>query len=170
MQSNTIEIGNTGKTHGLKGEINLILKSRVNVDWKKTKYVMALINDVPTPFFVEKITQKGKNALIKFDGINNIEGVQKLVNKSILVNTEFLKVPKENEKSIFDVIGFNLQNPENEVLGQIVEIMELPNNFLYVLKTNAGKEALLPINDDLVKKIDYKAQIITYSVPEGLLE
>ncbi len=170
MQKNTIEIGNTGKTHGLKGEINLILKSRVNVDWKKTKFVMALINDVPTPFFVEKITQKGRNALIKFDGINTIEGVQKLVNKSILVNTEFLKVPKKGEESIFDSIGFTVKNTENEIIGSIAEIMELPNNYLYVLKTTTGKEALLPINDDLVINVDYKEQIITYSVPEGLLE
>ena len=53
-------------------------------------------------------------------------------------------------------------------LGELIEVLATGSNDVYVVKTNAGKELLLPAIESVIRKIDLEARIINVVIPEGL--
>jgi 16S rRNA processing protein RimM len=54
-------------------------------------------------------------------------------------------------------------------IGQIETVLEYPNqNVFQVFKDK--KEILIPIRDEIIKKVDRKKKTITILAPEGLID
>ena len=66
------------------------------------------------------------------------------------------------------LLGFNIIN-NGEDLGEILEVIEQPHQVLCAILLN-GKEALIPIHEDSLEKVDTKNRKVFVSLPEGLLE
>ena len=66
------------------------------------------------------------------------------------------------------LLGFILIN-EEEDLGEILEIIEQPHQVLCKILLN-GKEALIPIHEEFLDKIDKKNRKVYVTLPDGLLE
>jgi 16S rRNA processing protein RimM len=58
---------------------------------------------------------------------------------------------------------------DGKVLGQILEVIEQPHQILCRVNINE-KEALIPLHQDTLLKIDKKKKQVIVSLPEGLLE
>jgi len=54
-------------------------------------------------------------------------------------------------------------------LGKILEVIEQPHQLLFKLEINS-KEALIPMNENTLKKIDHKKKEVIVELPEGLLD
>ena len=48
--------------------------------------------------------------------------------------------------------------------------MELPQQSVLEIKHSSGKEILIPITDEVVKKVDRTAKTIEINAPEGLID
>jgi 16S rRNA processing protein RimM len=58
---------------------------------------------------------------------------------------------------------------ENKSLGKILEVIEQPHQLLCRIDLN-GKEALIPLHEETIIKLDKKKQQVIVSLPPGLLE
>jgi 16S rRNA processing protein RimM len=58
---------------------------------------------------------------------------------------------------------------EGESLGKILEVIEQPHQLLCRIEINK-KEALIPLHEETILKIDHKNLQVTVSLPPGLLE
>lgn len=58
---------------------------------------------------------------------------------------------------------------EGETLGTISEILTPGANDVWVVKTPAGKEVLIPVIDDVVLDVDIEQQQVKIHLMEGLL-
>ncbi|MEJ7680633.1 MAG: hypothetical protein WKG06_22820 [Segetibacter sp.] len=56
-----------------------------------------------------------------------------------------------------------------EEIGEIIEVIEQPLQVLCKIMYN-GNEALIPIHEESLKKIDKKEKQVHVNLPEGLLE
>ena len=65
--------------------------------------------------------------------------------------------------------GTAVQNAAGEDLGEILEVIEQPHQVLCAILLN-GKEALIPIHEDSLEKVDAKNRKVYVSLPDGLLE
>jgi 16S rRNA processing protein RimM len=54
-------------------------------------------------------------------------------------------------------------------LGKILEVIEQPHQLLCRIEVQ-GKEALIPLHEETILKIDKKKQQVIVELPEGLLE
>jgi len=54
-------------------------------------------------------------------------------------------------------------------LGKILEVIEQPHQVLCRIDLN-GKEALIPLHEETIVKIDKKKSQVVVELPEGLLE
>ncbi len=54
-------------------------------------------------------------------------------------------------------------------LGKILEVIEQPHQLLCRIEIN-GKEALIPLHEETIIKIDKRKQQVIVSLPPGLLE
>ena len=163
------KIGKLVSTFGLKGE--LILKHHLG---KKTslKGLAAIFveerNESFIPWFIESTKLKNdEEVYIKLEGVNIREQATKLTQKEVwLPEPDFKKFSSTSSPISF--LGYDLLQ-DDKVLGKILEIIEQPHQLLCKIDLN-GNEALIPLHDDTIRKIDKKKRQIIVELPEGLLE
>jgi 16S rRNA processing protein RimM len=163
------KIGKFVATHGLKGE--LILKHSLGKKTSLKGLEFLFIEETKDsffPYFIQSTTiKKEDETLVKIEGMDTKEAAKKLVPKEAwLTEEEFKKFAAKSAP--ISMLGYNLIN-EKEDLGKIVEVIEQPHQLLCAILLN-GKEALIPIHDQSLKKIDKKNQKVHVILPDGLLD
>ncbi|MGN6616813.1 MAG: ribosome maturation factor RimM [Ilyomonas sp.] len=164
-----INIGRIVATFGLKGEV--ILQHALG---KKTtlKGVEAVFVEdrkgAYLPWFIESSKAKDQQEIyLKIDGIDSKEQAHKLIQKQVwLLNDDFRKVV--GKSSPIALLGFELVN-EGAPLGTVEEVIEQPHQVLLRITIN-NKEALIPLHEETLNKIDQKKKQVHVTLPDGLLD
>ncbi len=163
------KIGKLAASHGLSGE--LILQHSLG---KKTtlKDLEAIFIEQPKdnfiPHFIEKTSVKSDTeTYIKLEGIDNKEVARKLTPKDVWLQEEDFNKYKAAAAPIA-LLGFDIIDGTKN-LGPIIEVMEMPHQILCTIMHN-GNEALIPIHEANLIKMDNKNRKVYVEVPEGLLE
>lgn len=163
------KIGKLVSSFGLKGE--LILKHNLG---KKTslKDLQAIFleerKEAFIPWFIEHTKIKSDEEIyIKLEGVDTKEKAIPLVQKEVWVpESDFQKYSAKT--SPINLLGFEIVEDE-QVLGQILEVIEQPHQILCRIDYR-GKEALIPLHEETIRKIDRKKKQVIVELPEGLLE
>jgi len=162
-------IGKFVTTFGLKGE--LVLKHTLG---KKTslKGLTALFIEEKKesflPWFIESTKIKNEEEIyIKLEGVNTREQAIKLTQKQVwLPEADFKKFSSKSSPISF--LGYEIVE-NGTVLGKILEVIEQPHQVLCRIDLN-GKEALIPLHEETIVKVDKKKGQVVVDLPEGLLE
>jgi 16S rRNA processing protein RimM len=158
-------IGIFGKTHGIKGEINLELN--IDFDLENTPYIIVDIDGIFVPFFIEDYRYKSDTmALVLFEDINTEEQVRPFFGKKAYVKKDALGEDENDEMSINYYVGFTMLTPQRVVIGQIVEIDDSTANVLFVL----DNDTLVPVGAVEVLDLDTDNHTMIVEIPEGLLD
>jgi len=163
------KIGKLVAVHGLQGE--LVLKHELG---KKTS-LKGLKNifieerkDSFLPWFIESTKIKTEDEIyLKLDGLNTREAANKLTRKEVwLTVTDFKKYAAKSSPA--NLLGYTIIT-EKKSLAEILEVIEQPHQMLCRIEVG-GKEALIPLNESTIEKIDHKKKQVLVNLPEGLLE
>jgi len=169
IMDNYFKIGKLVATYGLKGEIILqhSLGKKTSLKGLETLFIEEK-KDSFIPYFIESAKIKSDTeTYVKFEGIGSKEAAHKLVQKEIwLLENDFKKFA--DKSAPISLLGFTMIN-EEEDLGEILEIIEQPHQVLCKILLN-GKEALIPIHEEFLDKIDKKNRKVFVTLPDGLLE
>ena len=163
------KIGKLAASTGLKGE--LVLQHSLG---KKTslKGLEAIFleekKDSFIPYFIQaaKIRNEGET-VIKLEGIDKMEDARKLTPKEVWLTADDFKKFAAKASPIA-LLGFSIIN-NGEDLGEIMEVIEQPHQVLCAILLD-GKEALIPIHEESLEKVDLKNRRIFVNLPDGLLE
>ena len=167
--NNYFKIGKLVATFGLQGE--LVLQHSLG---KKTslKGLPAIFIEEHTdsfiPYFIESARIKSdKEVLLKLEGMPTKETAHKLVQREVwILEPEFQKFA--GKSAPISLLGFNMINEEVD-LGEVLEVIEQPHQVLCKILLN-GNEALIPIHDESLYKIDKKNRKVYVTLPDGLLD
>ena len=167
--SEYFKIGKLAASTGLKGE--LVLQHNLG---KKTslKGLEAIFleekKDSFMPYFIEAAQiRSDTETIIKLEGIDIMEVARKLTPKEVwLAENDFKKFAAKS--SPIAMLGFMMVN-DGEEIGIIEEVIEQPHQILCSIMYN-GKEALIPIHEDSLEKLDVKNRKVFVTLPHGLLE
>ncbi len=120
------------------------------------------------PYFIESAKAKNEEEIyIKLEGVNTKEFAQALVQKQVwLPEEEFHKYT--GTSAPISMLGYHIID-EGVDLGEIMEVIEQPHQMLCRIDLE-GKEALIPIHQDTLKKIDKKNRQVPVELPDGLLD
>ncbi len=120
------------------------------------------------PWFIR--SAKAKTAVetfVNIEGIDTPEAARKLLKKIVWLTQkdfdEYVSVA-----SSLSLIGFSIVADE-EVLGEITEVFEQPHQLLCTVII-AGKEALIPLHEESLQRINRETKQVFVDLPEGLLE
>ncbi len=163
------KIGKLVAVHGLQGE--LLLKHHLG---KKTslKGLQAVFVEEKKnsflPWFIEATKIKSENEIfLKLEGINTREAAIKLTQKEIWVpETDFKKFAAKSAPA--SLLGYTIIN-NNEPLGEILELIEQPHQLLCRLEIK-GKEVLIPLHEETLKKVNHTKKEVLVELPDGLLD
>ena len=121
------------------------------------------------PWVIENIHFENNKVNLKLADLNDIEGAEKLVGHYIYLPEELLPKLRGNKFYYHEVIGFAVIDEKHGDIGKIDRVIDLPNNPLFAVIFK-DKEILLPITDEIIKKVDRKKKFIQVEAPEGLVE
>ena len=77
----------------------------------------------------------------------------------------------KDEYFIVDLIGLTVIREDNgEILGELTDVLQTGANDVYVVAMENGKEVLLPVIRECVKKVDLENRQVTVHVMKGLLD
>ena len=167
--SQYFKIGKLAASHGLKGDLVLQhnLGKKTSLKGLETIFIEEG-KDNFMPYFITSTSIKNDaEVFVKLEGIDNKEVARKLTPKEIwLAEDDFKKFAAKS--SPIAMLGFNMIN-DGEDLGEIREVIEQPHQILCAILLD-GKEALIPIHEGSLEKIDLKNRKIFVTLPDGLLD
>jgi len=163
------KLGKFVAVHGLRGELVLKheLRKRTSLKELKTVFIEKVTNSF-LPWFIASIKIKNdEEVYVKLDGVDTREAAARLAGKEVWVTeADFKKHAAKSSPA--NLLGYKVVNNEKP-LGIIVEVIEQPHQMLCKVEVNQ-KEALIPLNEDTLKKIDHKEREVLVILPEGLLD
>lgn len=162
-------IGKLVAVHGLNGELVLKHELGKKSSLKGLKNVfLEDKNDSLLPWFIESTKIKNEEEIfLKLEGVDTREAANKLTRKEVWVTeAAFKKFAAKSAPA--SLLGYLIIS-DKKALGEILEVIEQPHQLLCRLDVK-GREALIPLNESTIKKIDHKKKEVTVILPEGLLE
>ena len=157
-------VGEIVNTHGVKGEIKVIpLVDDVDdlydysyyfVDGKKVE--------------MESIRFHKNFALIKLEGINDINIAERLKGKFLELSREDLKPLPDGRYYICDLMGLKVVDETLGELGTINEVFNTGSNDVYVVNY-LDKPLCIPDIEGVVKDVDLDNSVMKVVLPNGLI-
>lgn len=167
--TNYCSIGKLVATFGLDGKMVLKhhLGKKTSLKGLETLFIEKQKDEL-LPYFIESVKIKNDDEVfVKIEGINTKEVAHLLVQKQVWLREEdFHKYA--GKTAPISLLGFHIIH-ENNDLGEILEVIEQPHQLLCRISLD-GREALIPVHEQTLRKIDQKSKTVMVELPEGLLD
>ena len=164
-------LGEILRPHGIRGEVRM----RMLTDYPErlpeleAVYIGKSADDEHIARLGLKRVRFNKDyALLTLEGYASRNESDRLRNKVVMVDIDDAVPLEDGEYYLFQLIGLKVVADSQE-LGQIKEVLQTGANDVYVVDSRAYGEILLPAHTETIAGIDFDAEIVTMSLPEGLL-
>lgn len=120
------------------------------------------------PYFLETAKAKTSNEIyLKLEGINSREAARTLLQKQVwLEEVSFQQYA--GRSAPISLLGFHIIEDSRD-LGEILEVIEQPHQLICRILIE-GKEALIPLHEQTLLKVNKKKKQVQVRLPEGLLD
>ncbi len=164
-----VVIGRLRKPHGLRGEMLL----EVLTDYPQARfYPGAVIHIGPRriPLTIREVKPHRDGLLLSFEGYPDRTSVEPLRNQWVTIEAEEV-IPAREEDVYYDfeVLGAQVETEDGRVLGRVVEIIETAGNDVFVVEPSRGPEILLPVTQEVVRRVDAERRVVVVHLLPGLL-
>lgn len=167
MLKRYLELGKVVTTHGIRGEVKLQLWCS-GFDFAKQFKVVYLDREGQKPLKVVSMRAHKNDALVKFEGVENVENAEQLRNNVIFIDRNDAKI-KKGEYFIQDIIGCKVVDIDStEQIGTVSDVTNLGASDIYTVKRDGQEDVMIPVIADIVKKIDVENEVIEIKVMKGL--
>ena len=106
----------------------------------------------------------------KFKGIDNINDVEQYKKCDLYVSRKNAVKLAPNENFIVDLIGLLVVLEDGTKFGTLVDVIQTGANDVYVVKTEEGKEVLLPAIPECILDVNLDTQTVTIHLMKGLVD
>ena len=161
-------LGSVTKLHGYSGEITVFLDVDRPENYKALKSVLIEVNMELVPYFVQQVSFKHNTIVLKLEDVETAEQAAILVHSDIYLPLSLLPALTGKKFYFHEVIGFEVIDAQEGVLGKITKILDLPKQAIIELFYKE-KEVLIPITDEIINSVDRETKKILVTLPEGLL-
>ncbi len=161
------KIGRLGKTHGIKGELSMMIDDDV-FDRVDAEYLVLELDGIMVPFFMEEYRFKTDDTvLVKFDGIDTQQRARELTGTDVYFPREMADSDDSDELRYAQLVGFTVINAaDGKAVGEIAAVDEQTINIMFELKDGR----LLPASEELIVEINTEKKEIMMIISEGILD
>ena len=161
-----VNIGTVTGTHHLNGavkvtsifqDIDVIISEKVMLEKNGEKKLCTVKS-------VKRINDK--KLIIEFTEISNINDAKSLNGYQIKIRRDLLPERTEDDFYYNDLLGMKIFE-KGEHLGDLLDILETAAHDILIVVNDQGREILVPMVDNFVKKIDFETGKIEVELIEG---
>ena len=165
-----IAVGVIRKAHGVRGEASVEPWTDSAERFEELENVTLVAPDDASTreARIESFRLHGERALLKFEGIETPEEVQKLHNWTIEIPEADARALDEDEYFLHDLVGLTLIDAQGKERGVVTDIYEGGGGMLLNVKRADGREFEMPFAAQLCTEIDVERKRMVVELPAGL--
>lgn len=161
--------GKVTKTHGLKGEVTIKMDVVNPLDFKELRYILVDQGGTLVPYFIENLKINGDKMFVQLQDVTKMEQAVAFVGRAVFLPNEMMPQLDDDDFYFSEIKGFMLVDKRKGEVGRISDVLEYPTQAVIQIMRD-GKEILIPVHDDIIKKVDKKNKVLTVDAPEGLID
>lgn len=170
-KSNCQKVGYIHKPHGIHGELVIRFQEEYYETLEEYPTLFLEIDNLLVPYFISDDGlrfKSGESVITRFDWVDSDKKAKDLCGLSVYVNEEDV-IEMDGEMPPHELIGFQLFDETLGLIGEIDDVHDYAGNLLLSVEYQ-GKEALIPLNEDLIVRVDEELREIELRIPEGLFD
>lgn len=163
-----LQVGVISSTHGIRGEVKVFPTTDDPSRFKKLKNVLLDTGRERLELKIASVRFFKQFVIVRFQGLDNINDVEKYKGKSLLVAREDAVGLEEDEYYIADLIDMEVYTDEGH-FGVIKDVMQTGANEVYVVDSDEHGEVLIPAIRQCILDVDIENQRMKIQLMEGLI-
>jgi len=162
-------IGKVVALFGVRGELKVRLLTDIPNRFAELDAVHLGPNHIR--YLIQRVRpHKGEMVVLKLEGIDAANAAEALRNLDLQIPLgELAKLPPDSYYQ-HDILGLHVFTLTERNLGEIVDIIVTGSNDVYVVKTQEGRQVLIPAIKDVIKQIDLMRHTMYIDPLPGLLD
>jgi len=163
-------VGRIVKAHGIKGDVVVTPMTNSLQRFAKLKrvFIGRASKDV-RPVRIESVSVGGRGVRLKFAEIEDRTAAEGLRGEIVFVDKqERVRIPK-GTFFIHDVIGLRVVDEEENNVGVVKDVLQLPAHDIYVIDSR-GREVMVPAVKEFIKLIDISTGTMKVKLIDGLVD
>ncbi len=159
-----LTIGRLQRTHGVRGEI--LMEVLTDFPERIKPGMVVFVGKNHHEYEITSVRTAAEKLLLGFTGLTDCDQVAILRNQLVYIKTSDANLLPEGEYYHHEILGMQVFNESEALIGTIQEILVTGVNDVYVVMTENGQEILLPAIRSVILSIDPAIKRITVRLPE----
>ena len=164
-----LKVGVITTTHGVRGEVKVFPTTDAPERFLELEYVLLDTGKEMSRLDLSHVKFFKNLAILKFEGVDNINDIEKYKGCSLWIPREEGQELGENEYYIADLLGMKVVLEDGTEFGTLKNVMETGANDVYVIASRDHGEVLLPAIRQCILDVDVKNGIMTVTLMKGLI-
>ena len=170
LKSDCFYLGKIVSKYSFKGEVLIKLDTDEPKAYKNLESVFISLGNNLVPFFIKKSRLHKSTLLrVRFEEIADESDADRIMGSEIYLPLTMLPKLTGNKFYFHEVIGFTLIDSVHGDIGIIESVNDTTSQALFEVLKN-GTQLLIPINDEIITKVDRDNKTIYVTTPLGLVD
>ena len=163
-------LGKIVSKYSFKGEVLVKLDTDEPGIYENMESVFVSLGNNLVPFFIDKCRLHKSNLLrIDFEEVKTENEADRIMGSELYLPLTFLPKLTGDKFYFHEVIGFAVIDSVHGNIGTIKSINDSTSQALFEIE-KGDNELLVPINDEIITKLDRENKTIYVTTPEGLVD
>ena len=163
------EVGQIVNTFGINGVVKVKPFTDEIERFEELKFVLIEKNNQLVKYEIKEVKYQKQMVLLKLNGIDNMNQAETFKGCYLKIERKYAKKLPEDTYFIADLLGLSVYTDEDILLGKVEDIYNSGANDIYVIKSEDGKQILLPGIGEVIKQIDLEQEKIIVHLIKGLV-
>jgi 16S rRNA processing protein RimM len=162
-------LGKIVRTHGIKGNLVILLNTDHPNRYKKTRAVFLKEGGLFVSRNISVNSLNGDLLNVHFEGVDSMTEAESLVGELVYLPLDQLPPLKGKQLYFHEAKGMLVIDEKEGELGKIVQIYDHAEQPVAEVSFNK-QELLFPLIPEFIIKVDRKAQVLIVRLPDGLVD
>ena len=164
-----LQVGVITAKHGLKGEVKVFPTTDDPNRFRRLKEVILDTGKEERVLKIEGVKFFKQMVILKFQGLDDINDVERRRRGTLYVTRENAVRLKRNEYFIADLIGMQVENEDGSGLGILQDVISTGANDVYDVRLADGRQLLIPAIRECILEVNVEEGWMRVHLLDGLL-
>ena len=164
-----LKVGVITTTHGVRGEVKVYPTTDEPERFLDLEYVLLDTGKELRRLDIKNVRFFKNLVILKFDGIDNINDIEKYKGRDLWIPREEAQELDEDEYYIADLLGMKVLLEDGSEFGTLKNVMETGANDVYIVDSVEHGEVLLPAIKECILDVEVEKNVMTIHLMKGLI-
>jgi 16S rRNA processing protein RimM len=165
-----VTVGRVVRPHGNKGQVVVAAETDFGADrFRVGEVVWWSRTGTPEPVAITDSRPHDGRWVIGLEGVRSIDDANALRDVELRVPAETLRPLGPQAYYVHELAGCRVETADGRKVGTVGRV-DFGSGTPILVVLGAGREVLVPMAEDICRRIDVSAKVIVIDPPEGLIE